>query len=202
MTQLFEPQNVRRYRHGETRYGTRVEALLGSACAVDATLRGHSRDVAAISVAVGKALRLSRRQLAMLELAAVVHDVGKSAVPTRILLKPAPLDEGEWAEMRRHPVLGAELLTAVVPDAVVEIVRSHHERWDGGGYPDGLAGDAIPLGARIVAVVDAYCAMTEPRPYRRADTAANARAELLTQAGTQFDADCAHAAVRVTASTV
>jgi HD-GYP domain-containing protein (c-di-GMP phosphodiesterase class II) len=179
--------------------GRHVEALIEEACGTDDTLREHSLNVAASAVAVGTSLGLKGGELGILELAATVHDVGKLQVPPEILAKPGPLDEDEWQEMRRHPVRGAELLAGHVPPAVLEIVRSHHERWDGGGYPDGLAGAEIPLGARIIAVVDAFCAMLESRPYRPATQRADARRELLAQAGRQFDADCARAAYRVTA---
>ena len=101
--------------------------------------------------------------------------------------------------MRRHPVEGARLLARYVPSAdVLAIIRSHHERWDGAGYPEGLRAEQIPLGARIVAVVDAFCAMIEPRPYRPTLDAAAARAELLAQAGRQFDPACAEQAHRLT----
>ena len=181
--------------------GRHVEALIEEACGTDDTLREHSLNVAAAAVAVGASLGLSGRDLEILELAATVHDVGKLHVRPEILAKPGPLDEDEWQEMRRHPARGAELLAGHVPADVVEIVRSHHERWDGAGYPDGLAGNEIPLGARIIAVVDAFCAMLESRPYRAPARRAHARAELLAQAGRQFDADCAKAAYRVTAGT-
>ena len=179
--------------------GRHVEALIEEACGTDDTLREHSLNVAATAVLVGTSLGLKGRELEVLELAATVHDVGKLHVRPDILAKPGPLDADEWQEMRLHPARGAELLAGHVPADVLEIVRSHHERWDGSGYPDGLAGDAIPLGARIIAVVDAFCAMLESRPYRPATRRAEARAELLAQAGRQFDADCARAAYRVTA---
>ncbi len=179
--------------------GRHVEALIEEACGTDDTLREHSLNVAATAVLVGTSLSLSGPDLEILELAATVHDVGKLHVRPDILAKPGPLDAEEWQEMRRHPVRGAELLAGHVPHDVLEIVRSHHERWDGAGYPDGLAGKEIPLGARIIAVVDAFCAMLESRPYRPATRRATARAELLAQADRQFDAACAWAAYRVTA---
>jgi len=179
--------------------GRHVEALIEEACGTDDTLREHSLNVAATAVLVGASLGLAGRDLEILELAATVHDVGKLHVRPDILAKPGPLDDEEWQEMRRHPARGAELLAGHVPADVLDIVRSHHERWDGAGYPDGLTGTSIPLGARIIAVVDAFCAMLESRPYRPATRRAEARAELLAQAGRQFDADCARAAYRVTA---
>jgi putative nucleotidyltransferase with HDIG domain len=178
----------------------RLEALMEDACAVDEAFREHSRSVATISMRVGRELGLGERELGLLELAAAVHDLGKLAVPAAIIAKPGALDEAEWTAMRKHPDAGAELLEPCdTPTEVLEIVRSHHERWDGAGYPEGLKGAEIPLGARILAVADAYCAMIEARPYRASRRPAAARAELLAQAGRQFDAACAQAAYRVTA---
>ena len=178
-----------------------IEALLDHSGAADRAFKDHSLNVAAISVRVGRALGLHERALELLRLAAVVHDIGKLTVPAEIIAKPGPLDEAEWKLMRLHPAAGAELLERCTPPPeILEIVRSHHERWDGAGYPDGLAGEQIPLGARILAVVDAYCAMVEERPYRKPRTPAAAREELLAHAGSQFDSACAEAACRVTAA--
>jgi HD-GYP domain-containing protein (c-di-GMP phosphodiesterase class II) len=183
--------------------GPSIGALLERAAAVDATFRLHSESVAALSCLVGRALGLGARALEQLELAAAVHDVGKLSVPPEILAKPGPLDDVEWRSMRDHPCAGAALLESCgAQTEVVSIVRSHHERWDGGGYPDGLAGDAIPIGARIIAVADAYCAMVESRPYRPPRPAAHARAELLAEAGKQFDVECAQTAYRIVAQPV
>jgi putative nucleotidyltransferase with HDIG domain len=180
----------------------RVRALFEQAASVDATFREHSEHVADLSVRVGRELGMSGRELELLGLAAAVHDVGKLSVAPEILAKPSALDDEEWESMRGHPAAGAELLEPCdAPPEVLEIVRSHHERWDGAGYPDGLAGDEIPLGARIIAVVDSYCAMVESRPYRPPRGPAGARAELLAGAGTQFDAQCARAAYRLVAGT-
>jgi len=180
------------------RSGRKVEALLTRASDRDGSFRAHSANVAAISVRVGEELGLADDELEILELAAEVHDVGKLFVPEIVLSKPGRLDEGEWETMRRHPQAGAELLgTCAVRAEVLEIVRSHHERWDGDGYPDGLSGLQIPLGARIIAVADAYCAMIEARPYRPPRRTTVARAELLAHAGKQFDSSCAQAAYRI-----
>jgi putative nucleotidyltransferase with HDIG domain len=179
----------------------RIHDLFEQAAAADATFRKHSEHVADLSVRVGRELGLAEEELELLGLAAAVHDVGKLAVDPDILAKPSGLDEEEWESMRRHAAAGAELLEPCpAPPEVLEIVRSHHERWDGGGYPDGLAGEEIPLGARIIAVVDSYCAMVESRPYRPPRGPAGARAELLAGAGKQFDAECAHVACRLVAS--
>jgi HD-GYP domain-containing protein (c-di-GMP phosphodiesterase class II) len=176
-----------------------IEALLARASDRDARFRAHALRVAALSVRVGTALGLRPAELETLELAAKLHDVGKLAVSARILAKPGPLDDDEWAAMRRHPAEGARLLATYVSSTeVLAIVRSHHERWDGAGYPEGLHAEQIPLGARIVAVVDAFCAMTEPRPYRPCLDDRAARSELVAQAGRQFDPACAEAAHRLT----
>ena len=120
-------------------------------------------------LAVGRELDMGPEELDEVARAAELHDVGKVAIPDAILNKPGPLDEAEWSFMRRHTIIGERiLLSAPALRPVARLVRSSHERWDGGGYPDGLAGEEIPLGARIVAVCDAFDAMTTDRPYRRA----------------------------------
>jgi HD-GYP domain-containing protein (c-di-GMP phosphodiesterase class II) len=131
------------------------------------------------------------------ELGAVLHDIGKVRVPEAILNKPGPLDDEEWAVMRTHPEVGERILEPIRSlRGILPIVRHHHERWDGAGYPDRLAGRAIPLGARVVAVCDAYRAMTEDRPYRLAMDETEARRELETGSGVQFDPDCVAALLR------
>jgi HD-GYP domain-containing protein (c-di-GMP phosphodiesterase class II) len=178
-----------------------VEALFSRASSGDLLFRAHALRVAALSVRIGRAFGFEGPELETLALAAKLHDVGKLAVPRSILAKPGPLDEDEWATMRRHPTEGARLLAPYVPSTdVLAIVMSHHERWDGAGYPEGLRGEQIPLGARIVAVVDAFCAMIEPRPYRPTLDADAARSELLAQSGRQFDPACAEQAHRLTAA--
>ena len=182
-------------------YGPSVDALLARASAIDATFGIHAAKVAALSVRVARELGLGRDEVELLGLAAAVHDVGKLEVEPAIITKPSALNDEEWGSMRRHPSVGADLLQACeVPSSVAAIVRSHHERWDGAGYPDGLSGNAIPLGARIVAVADAYIAMLEERPYRPPLDPREARAELLAQAGRQFDPVCAEATCRVVAA--
>jgi putative nucleotidyltransferase with HDIG domain len=179
-------------------YGQRVAELLARASEIDATFGVHAANVAALAVRIARELGLEKDDVEVLGLAAAVHDVGKLEVEAAIITKPSALNAEEWGSMRRHPSVGADLLQECeVPPAVAAIVRSHHERWDGSGYPDGLSGDAIPLGARIVAVADAYCAMLEERPYRPPRDPREARAELLAQAGSQFDPVCAEATCRV-----
>lgn len=154
----------------------------------DATTYHHSSRVAANAVRLARALHLSDDETELIEQAAAVHDLGKIGVPDRVLLKPGPLTATEEDLMHEHTELGSRILTRFElfrPGA--EIVRHHHERWDGAGYPDGLAGEAIPLGARIVAVVDAFDAMTSDRPYRAALSAAEAVRRIAEGAGSQWD---------------
>jgi putative nucleotidyltransferase with HDIG domain len=134
----------------------------------------------------------------MLRIGALLHDIGKIGVPDNVLRKPTALSEAEWVTMRKHPEYGARIVAGIpFLEDVSQIVRHHHERWDGAGYPDGLAARAIPLGARIVSVCDAYRAMTEDRPYRRALSEAEARQQLEQGTGSQFDGDCVAALLRV-----
>jgi diguanylate cyclase (GGDEF)-like protein len=163
-------------------------------------LSGHVDDVADLAVDVARHMMLAPDEVEHVRAAAVLHDVGKLAIPDAILHKPAPLDPDEWAFMHRHTIVGERILLAapaLVP--VAPIVRASHERWDGGGYPDGLAGDEIPLGARIVALCDAWDAMTTDRPYRAALSADEALAEIERCSGTQFDPAVVRAFVAVIA---
>lgn len=154
----------------------------------DPALHGHAREVAVLSREVAREIGLSRTERDAIARAGWLHDIGKVVLPDSILLKPGPLDPHEAARMRSHTILGEEIVRAAPAlSAVADIVRSSHERFDGRGYPDGLAGDAIPLGARIVAACDAYSAMCQDRPYGRVLGAADAVAELYACAGTQFD---------------
>ncbi len=150
-------------------------------------LLDHVQSVAELAELVARRMDLSAEQLDEVSRAAELHDIGKVAVPDCVLMKPGPLDGDEWLLMRRHSVAGERILTAapaLLP--VAKLVRSSHERWDGGGYPDGLLGESIPLGARIVAVCDAFHAMTSDRPYRGALARDAAIEELRRCAGTQF----------------
>jgi two-component system, cell cycle response regulator len=135
--------------------------------------------------------------------AAELHDIGKVAVPDAVLHKPGPLDDAEWDLMRQHSVIGERILGAApAMRPVARLVRASHERFDGGGYPDGLAGAAIPLGARIIAVCDGYDAMISDRPYRAPMTSERAIEELRRCAGTQFDPDVVAAFAQAVASRV
>jgi HD-GYP domain-containing protein (c-di-GMP phosphodiesterase class II) len=155
----------------------------------DAYTGEHTRDVVELSIAVADRLGLDAQRRRNVEFGALLHDVGKVAIPNEIINKPGPLDDAEWEVMRTHTIAGQRMLDRVGGSMreVGLIVRGSHERWDGGGYPDGLAGEQIPLEARIITACDAYNAMTTTRPYRKALPVASAAAELVRCAGTQFD---------------
>jgi HD-GYP domain-containing protein (c-di-GMP phosphodiesterase class II) len=151
-------------------------------------LQDHSSVVAELAVRVGRRFGMSAEELDELGRAAGLHDVGKVGIPDAILGKPGPLDADEWEFIRQHTVLGERILSAAPAlRPVAAIVRASHERWDGTGYPDRLRGEEIPLAARIVAVCDAYDAIISDRCYRAARSDQAARAELLREAGRQFD---------------
>ena len=166
----------------------------------DAYTGMHTRDVVELSVAVADQLGLNRSRLRDVEFGALLHDVGKVSIPKEIINKPGPLNDAEWDLMRTHTVAGQRLLDQVggAMREIGAIVRASHERWDGGGYPDGLAGDEIPLEARIVCACDAFNAMTTTRSYRKAMTVEAAAAELVRCAGTQFDPVVVEAVLAVT----
>jgi diguanylate cyclase (GGDEF)-like protein len=164
------------------------DVLLSTMHAKQPELNDHSSEVAQLAVLVARQLGLTGEQLDEVARAAELHDVGKVGIPDAILNKPGPLDATEWEFMYQHTILGERILNAAPAlRPVARLVRSSHERWDGAGYPDRLAGEDIPLGARIVAVCDAYEAMTADRPYRRALSEQAAREQLSANAGTQFD---------------
>ena len=143
------------------------------------------------SVAIAERLGWPREQLELLQLASILHDVGKVSVPDRILRKQEPLTDGEWAEIKKHPITGAEMVSRIEGlERIVPWIRHSHEHFDGSGYPDGLSGDAIPLACRILHVAVAFNAMTSERTYRHALSREEAVAELFTNAGSQFDPDC------------
>jgi diguanylate cyclase (GGDEF)-like protein len=157
-------------------------------------LRDHVENVVASASAVGAALGLTGADLEELRLAARLHDIGKLAIPDPVLHKPGPLDVGDWAFIREHTVIGERILAAAPGlRGVAKIVRATHEQWDGGGYKDGLTGAEIPLAARIIAVCDAFSAMTSVRPYRLPSGRDQALDELRRCAGTQFDPDVVEA---------
>ena len=148
----------------------------------------HGVEVAQLSVEVGRLLGLSDEDVSDLRRAATLHDAGKAGVPDAILNKPGRLDDDEYQVIKTHPTVGAQILRSWgVDEKIVSIVLQHHERVDGTGYPAGLRGDEISLEARIIHATDAYMAMTENRPYRRALPSDVALGELIANRGTQFD---------------
>jgi putative nucleotidyltransferase with HDIG domain len=161
----------------------------------------HTEDVVALAGRVAERMGVDEETRRAVELGALLHDIGKIAVPDEIINKPGPLDDDEWAIMRTHTVEGQRMLEQVggLLASVGLVVRASHERWDGGGYPDGLAGEAIPVAARIVAACDAYNAMTTDRSYRKALGIEIAIGELRSNAGTQFAPDVVEALVAVVA---
>jgi two-component system cell cycle response regulator len=174
------------------------DVLLRSLSERQPDLHLHLRGTAELAIAVGRELGMGGEELDDVAHAAELHDVGKIAIPDAILEKAGKLDENEWAFMRRHTIIGERILAAAPSLRIVaKLVRSSHERWDGTGYPDRLKGDEIPLGARVVAVCDAFDAMTTNRPYRRRIDEPDAVAELRACAGTQFDPKVVEAFTRV-----
>ena len=176
------------YRQREAAYLGTAEALVAAVAAKDSVTAGRSRSIGENAEAVGRALDLDEAQLRTLRFGAAFHDIGKLAVPESILGKQGPLTPEERRRIEQHPLIGDQILAPIEFLADVRpLVRHSHERWDGAGYSDGLAGDAIPIGARIIFVCDAYDAMTSDRPYRAALGADAAAAELSVHAGRQFD---------------
>ena len=173
-----------------------LEAIGALATALDAkepAMAGHSRRVGWWVVRLAEVLGLSAEERFLMQLGALMHDVGKIGVPDQILIKQGPLTEYEWTLIKRHPVEGARIVGQIQGlAAVADLIRHHHERMDGRGYPDGLAGEAIPLGARLVAVADTYDNIISDHPYRARRTSEEALTELKRCVGTQFDPAVVH----------
>ena len=165
-----------------------LAALSHALDARDPATRGHGVRVAALAEPIAVRLGWSSSRIEALRLGGRLHDVGKLAISPRVLNKPGPLDEPELRVVRMHPLVGARLVGAAgIARDTLPYVLYHHERWEGGGYPTGRAGDDIPVEARVLAVADAFDAMTTTRPYREAVTADDALEEVERCAGTQFD---------------
>jgi putative nucleotidyltransferase with HDIG domain len=175
-----------------------AEALAAALEAKDSYTADHASSIAELAIEVGEEFGLDEDALRDLRYGAIFHDIGKIAIPDAILNKPGPLTGSEFEVIKRHPIVGEQIL-APVPflEQVRRIVRHDHERWDGKGYPDGLKGRQIPIGARIVLVVDAFHAMVSDRSYRQGMSEESARLELRAHAGTQFDPDVVDAFLRV-----
>jgi putative nucleotidyltransferase with HDIG domain len=166
-----------------------IEALARAMTARDASTHQHAQRVQQYAVAL--ALETCPGDIPMLraiEAAALLHDIGKLGIPDRILHKPGPLTSDEYDHVKQHPAIGAEILSAIAfPGPLALIVRHHHENWDGSGYPDNLRGEAIPIGARVLAIVDCYDALTSERPYRRELPHDAAAAMIHDRRGTMYD---------------
>lgn len=198
VTKPFEPAELlarvrsnQRLATALTRLENTTDVLVALASAIDAkdpVTEHHCDRVANQATILARTVGLSEGDIEAVTYGAVLHDVGKIGISETVLMKPGALSPEERAEMERHPIIGDGILRPLRLGSIVgPIVRGHHERWDGGGYPDRLRGDAIPIGARIVSVVDAHDAMTHDRPYRPALSADEAREEVLRSRGTQFD---------------
>ncbi len=176
-----------------------VKTLTAVASVHDGETSAHARRIVRLAEETARGLGRSEEEIHLVRLAALFHDIGKIGIPDTILHKPGPLTEEEWTVMRRHPVLGQHILEQVggLFELLSHIVVAHHEHWDGRGYPHGLAQDAIPLGARILTVVDSYDAMTSERAYRKPLSDAHARAELQRCAGSQYDPQVVKVFLRV-----
>jgi putative nucleotidyltransferase with HDIG domain len=180
-----ERQQAERLRRS---YTATVRALSNAVEARDAYTGKHAERVAAYGLELARELGLPALERPEIEFGFLLHDIGKVGIPDAILYKPGPLTNEERALMSQHPVIGAEIIRGIefLGDAAL-VVRSHHERWDGSGYPDGLAGEEIPVTARVFAVADVLDAVTTGRPYRPASSFAGARQMILAEAGKHFD---------------
>ena len=180
----------------ESAFTTALAVLTSTVEAKDDYTACHGEDVAVLAERIARRMSLPGALARDVRYAAMLHDIGKVAVPSEILLKPGPLTDEEWVTMRGHAAIGGDLVARI--DAFAHLapaVRASHERWDGGGYPDGLAGECIPLAARIIAACDTYDAIVTDRPYRPARSSREACAELRRVAGTQLDPDVVGAVV-------
>ncbi|WP_425059965.1 Cyclic di-GMP phosphodiesterase [Sporomusa carbonis] len=175
-----------------------VEAFTAALDAKNTYTRGHSDRVAEIAAAVARQMGMSKSYQDIIHVAAHLHDIGKIGIPDQILLKPDRLSPDEYEVIKSHSQVGFDILNKVtILKPIAMLVRSHHERWDGFGYPDGLAGNEIPLGARIIALADSFDAMISARSYRPAMSKKDAVKEVIRCRGTQFDPEIVDAFVRL-----
>jgi putative nucleotidyltransferase with HDIG domain len=185
LREVFKQERIRSQELRRS-YKATVLALANAVEARDAYTGKHAQRVAAYGLRIAHAAGIEVDP--QVEFGFLLHDVGKVAVPDAILFKPGPLSEPERALVRRHPEVGSEILRHIdFLDEAKQVVRHHHERWDGAGYPDGLAGEAIPLAARVFALADALDALTSERPYRAAISFAEALRQIRAETGAQFD---------------
>lgn len=191
---LVARQLYQRYTGMRSAFIDTIGSLVGALEAKDPYTRGHSERVAEYSAVLGSSMGMDERAVERLEYAALLHDIGKLAVPSSVLTKPGKLDPEEYARIREHPARGAEMIGRIAPlRDLAGIVAEHHERYDGNGYPSQMAGESTSLASRVLAVADSFDAMTTTRAYRGALTRDEAIAELLRGAGTQFDGNVVRA---------
>jgi ribonuclease P protein subunit RPR2 len=187
LRETFKQERARSQQLRES-YMATVRALSNAVEARDAYTGKHAERVTAYGVEIARALGVSASDATQLEFGFLLHDVGKVAIADAILYKPDALNEKERALMAQHPVIGADIISGIeFLEGAAAVVRSHHERWDGHGYPDGLAGEQIPLAARVFAVADVLDALTTDRPYRPASSLSEAREMISAESGRHFD---------------
>ena len=187
-------QIKRRLDSSRQRYEAIIERLCDAVGMRDSLKDEESQRLSRLASVLVRQMRVPTEQVKLVEQAAALRDVGKQGVAQSVLLKEEDFTEQDWAEMKRHPEIGYQILREIsFMGDVAEVVRCHHERYDGQGYPRGVSGDQIPLAARILGVVDAYVAMTSKRPYRRTRSHEDAMQEVLRNAGTQFDPEVVRA---------
>jgi putative nucleotidyltransferase with HDIG domain len=181
-------ENGRLLKQLQLTYVSTLKTLISVIEAKDPYTKGHTERVASYAVAIANRMRLSEPDRRRITFGALLHDIGKLGVAENIIFKEGKLDSSEWDVLKSHPEIGARVVDRMeFLTGTVEIVKHHHESWDGSGYPDGLEGEAIPLGARIVAVADSFDAMTTNRSYRRALSIDEAIDRMNKAAGKQFD---------------
>ena len=191
-------ENALLYEDLKATFSETIEGFARALEAKDPWTKNHSAGVTKLCKRTAEVMGMGKGQCAALERAGALHDIGKIGVRHTILTKPGKLTDTEYEEIKKHPAMGRQILERIsFLDDVVPVVYHHHERWDGRGYPEGLSGAEIPLGARIMAVADTYEAMTSDRAYRKALQHQEAIAELVTCSGAQFDPDCVAAFLRV-----
>jgi len=181
------------------RFGSLLASLARTQAARDPAMHEHAQRVRRYAVALAREVRIADgRMIEAIDMAALLHDIGKLGIPDRVLQKPRPLTREEYEQVKQHAVIGGELLSAVPFEGpLMLIVRHHHECWDGTGYPDRLRGDAIPLGARVLAVADCYDALTSDRPYRVALSHETAIGIIEERRGTMYDPDLTDAFLKI-----
>ena len=202
----FEEEIISQFHAEDNLSGARIReiatSLAGAIDAKDTYTKGHSTSVSRYSEALARAINLPEAEVERITLGALLHDVGKIDIPETVLRKEGPLSDDEWCIMKQHPVIGVEKVLNPNPNLrdLIPIVKYHHERIDGTGYPEGLTGKKIPLAAKIVAIADTYHALTSDRPYRKGMNVEKALAILEEGAGTQWDADLTRTFIQIAPS--